>query len=148
LPQAVLTAPWIIRAPRPVEREAPPVLVCASGNADELPWYREVAGLLPNALCLVDQWPAIDWIAQARVVVGGAGYNTVHECAATGTPLVARPWPRKYDRQRARAERTAGVTIVETPGEAAAAVRRLLVEPAPGRPLFRNGVDEALTLIR
>nr|WP_268896632.1 glycosyltransferase [Hassalia byssoidea] len=28
-------------------------------------------------------------IAVADVVVGGAGYNTVYECAALGVPLVA-----------------------------------------------------------
>jgi hypothetical protein len=52
----------------------------------------------------VRHWPAVDLIAQARLVIGGAGYNTVHECAALNVPLVARPWPRKYDRQWLRAK--------------------------------------------
>ncbi|MBW4572535.1 MAG: hypothetical protein KME31_32500 [Tolypothrix carrinoi HA7290-LM1] len=38
-------------------------------------------------------------MAVADVVVGGAGYNTVYECAALGVPLVAIALKRLYDRQ-------------------------------------------------
>jgi len=157
LPQALLTAPWIARAPLAVSSAAS-VVVCASGNADEMPWYGEVAGLLAardiDVRCLAPispwnpHWPAIDWIACADVVVGGAGYNTVNECLATGTPLVARPWTRKYDRQRARAERSNGVMIVEAAAEAVDAVLHLLAQPRTSRPEFRNGAIEAAAHLR
>ena len=71
-------------------------------------------------------------------MIGGAGYNTVNECLATGTPLIARPWPRKYDRQRERAERTPGITIVDTPDEAAEAALRILKQPTAARPESRT----------
>jgi len=49
-------------------------------------------------------------------------------------PLIARPWPRKYDRQWLRARRAASrgaVTIVKEPAEAAgAAIRQLKHRPA------------------
>jgi hypothetical protein len=141
LPQARFTEPWIVSDPVPVEPGAS-VVICAGGNADELSWYGEVSALLAeevNVRCLaaelppgcpsglwVRHWPSIDWIASAQVVVGGAGYNTVNECAAVGVPLIARTWPRKYDRQRLRAERASHVTIVDTPMQAVAAVTATL----------------------
>ena len=164
LPHASMTAPWLIREPQPVQNPAR-VVVCASGNAEEMPWYGEVtdslASLNIDVRCIahdrppgcpedrwVRYWPAIDWIAGADVVVGGAGYNTVNECSATGTPLIARPWPRKYDRQRLRAERAEGVTLVDSPNEAATATVKALSLPRPGpKPRFRNGAQGAAALI-
>lgn len=140
LPIAVRTEPWIVRAPQPLAEPPPDIVVCASGNASELPWYGAVMALLAheNARCLapdlppncppdrwIHHWPAIDWIAAARVVIGGAGYNTVHECQACQTPLIAKPWPRLYDRQLHRARR-AGATLADTPQQAADAARLLL----------------------
>jgi hypothetical protein len=145
LPHARMTAGWIVRGPVEIDAPASPVVICAGGNPDELGWYEEVARLLPDAACVGDApgwirvWPAIDWIARARVVIGGAGYNTVNECLATGTPLIARAWARKYDRQRERAER-AGATIVETPAEAVRAAREVCKPPAA---LSSNGAVEA-----
>jgi predicted glycosyltransferase len=44
----------------------------------------------PNCQHLwVFQHPGIECLAVADVVVGGAGYNTVYECASLGVPLVA-----------------------------------------------------------
>ena len=158
LPQARATAPWLVRAPIEIDSPAP-VIVCASGNSDELEWYGEVASLLSREVdlrCLapdlpprcprnlwIRHWPAIDWISAARVAIGSAGYNTVSECLATGTPLIARPWPRKYDRQRERAARSKGVIIVETASEAASAALKELAQPAPQRPNFINGATDA-----
>jgi len=45
----------------------------------------------------------MDLLPGVDLVVGGAGYNTVNECLACGVPLIARAWPRKYDRQSLRA---------------------------------------------
>ena len=158
LPQAHLTGPWLVRAPIEV---IPParVVVCAGGNAEELPWYGEVCAILSTRVdlrCLAPElppgcpphmwtrhWPAIDHIATAKVAIGGAGYNTVSECLASGTSLIARPWPRKYDRQLERATRHKSVTIVDSPGEAASAVHHFLAQPQRPRPAFRNGAVDA-----
>src|SRR6185369_2028234 len=53
--------------------------------------------------CWIRYWPAMDLYGCAVAVVGGAGYNTVRECVAWGVPLIAKPWPRLYDRQDLRA---------------------------------------------
>jgi hypothetical protein len=155
---ARFTPPWLVRAPIEV-RPGVDVVVCAGGNAAEMPWYGEVAALLSRDVdlhCLAPElppgsprerwirsWPCIDWIASARAVIGGAGYNTVNECLAVSVPLIARPWPRKYDRQRLRAERCPNVTIVETPHEAARAALDTLARPRNMAPAFRNGANDA-----
>ena len=142
------------------------VLVCAAGNRDELRWYGEVVSAVrgrdPNAPVrviavdcppLVPQddwvryWPAMDLFGCAGVVIGGAGYNTVRECLAWAVPLVARPWPRTYDRQDVRAETAAGrakLTIVTEPDQAArAALARM--DDCPLRvPSFDSGAAEAV----
>lgn len=157
LPQARMTGGWIVREPVELEDPPSPIVICAAGNPDELGWYEEVAALLPpgDVRCVgsapgwIHVWPAIDWIARARVVIGGAGYNTINECLATGTPLIAKPWARKYDRQRERAQ-CAGVTIVETPAEAARSALEILKRPvrdaAPR--VYPNGAVEASARLR
>jgi hypothetical protein len=163
-PGAIMTAPWLIRSRvNAMTREA--VLVVAGGNADESAWYGEVAARLRRRRpgltiqcvapqlpagcppeCWVCYWPAMDLIASARVVIGGAGYNTVHECAALNVPLVARPWPRKYDRQWLRARRAAA--CVKSVSEAVRAAMDLLDrEPPPPSCQFKNGALEAAALI-
>jgi hypothetical protein len=158
LPQAHFTPPWLVRPPVEI-KPGVDVIVCAGGNAAEMPWHGEVAALLArdaDVRCLAPElppgcppelwiryWPSIDWIASARAVVGGAGYNTVNECLALSVPLIARPWPRKYDRQRLRAEQCPNVTIVETPDEAARAALDALARPHVPPPVFRNGAIES-----
>jgi predicted glycosyltransferase len=158
LPKALFTSPWLVRQAVPA-KPGIDTIVCASGNEAELPWYGEVAALLARDVslrCLAPQlppgcppeswiryWPSIDWIASAKAVVGGAGYNTVNECLALSVPLVARPWPRKYDRQRLRAEQCPNVTIVETPQAAASAVLDALTRTPAQPTVFRNGADQA-----
>jgi len=158
LGRAIYTAPWIVRPPIAV-KPGVDVIVCAGGNADEMPWYGEVAALLARDIsvrCLAPElphgcpaelwlrhWPSIDWIASAGAAVGGAGYNTVNECLALSVPLVARPWPRKYDRQRLRAEQCRNATIVETPDEAARAALEALARPRIQLPAFTNGTSAA-----
>jgi hypothetical protein len=173
LPATVITKPWLIRDPRPIRRCGGKrgILVCASGQAGELPWYGAVVARLRATYprvgvrciapscppgcppeCWIQHWPAADLYPEAGVVIGGAGYNTIHECAAYQVPLIAHPWPRKYDRQWLRARRSAkrgAVTIVEEPNEAAeTAIRQLEQMPSP-RPLidFQNGAAQALALI-
>jgi hypothetical protein len=158
LPQAFFTAPWLVRAPVEV-KPGVDVVVCAGGNPEEMPWYGEVAARLARQVevrCLAPElppgcppelwiryWPSIDWIASAEAVVGGAGYNTVNECLALSVPLIARPWPRKYDRQRWRAERCPNATIVETPDEAVRAALDALARARIQPPTITNGANDA-----
>jgi hypothetical protein len=170
---AVVTEPWLIRDPPPERRLEGQrrVLVCAAGTPEELAWYGTVVALLRQldgrldircvapicptgcpSECWVEHWPAADLYPTADVVIGGAGYNTIHECLAWQLPLIAHPWPRKYDRQWLRAQRAAqrgSVTVIKTPNEAAeAAIRQLKEPPAPQRRCeFRNGTTDAVMLI-
>ena len=144
------TAAWLVRSchelpARYRKRERPAVIVCAAGNPEELDWYGTVAAKLrrhdydvqcvapvcPSTCppdCWLAYWPAIDLFPGADVVVGGGGYNTVYECLACRVPLVARPWPRKYDRQALRARRYAAA-VVANPADAVAAVEAILSDP-------------------
>ncbi|BAY25052.1 hypothetical protein NIES2100_48520 [Calothrix sp. NIES-2100] len=98
------------------------ILVCASGKTSELSLFGQLTLWLqqnfPNCAvrilaatcpeeCPQELWvshhPGIECLAAADVVIGGAGYNTVYECAAVGVPLVALPLERLYDRQETRA---------------------------------------------
>ena len=139
LPCVEHTNPWLIRSAweLPMRQEVEAilrlnlvdikskiVLILASGMAEELSVYGEIASILsqnlPNVIvrCLsvkkpdkcpenlwVFHWPAIECLQVADVVVGGGGYNTIYECQALGVPLVAFAWQRLYDRQRVRVQR-------------------------------------------
>jgi UDP:flavonoid glycosyltransferase YjiC (YdhE family) len=141
------------------------VLVCASGRADELEWYGSVAAhvrRLDRAAavrcvaaerppgcpeeCWVRYWPAMDLFGCASVVVGGGGYNTVNECLAWNVWLLARPWPRAYDRQELRVQRasTGGRVVgVKEPAEAARLALAHFGDGPVGAPGFVNGAVEA-----
>ena len=172
LPRAVVTAPWLIRSARELpSREAarallgvgeqPCALVCASGNREELEWFEEAANALAAALphtavrlvawegAGLRYWPAMDLLPAATVVVAGAGYNIVNECAACRVPLIARAWPRLYDRQRRRAAAFSHVTLVQSPDQAAAAARRHLDAPhqAQSAPEYVNGAAQAANIL-
>jgi hypothetical protein len=47
-------------------------------------------------------WPLIRVLPGADLLVGAGGYHTVYEARSTGTPLLALPQKRLYDRQSAR----------------------------------------------
>ncbi len=143
--------PWLVHSPgklsaeqarKVLKVEGRCIVVCAAGNPDEQAWYGAVTSLVgEQARCVapecppgcpperwVQYWPAMDLYVAADAVVGGAGYNTIHECLACGVPLVAKPWPRKYDRQLLRAQRAAEfgqVVIVHEPEEAATVINSL-----------------------
>ena len=105
----------------------PLLIVCATGQLHELQLFGDVARQLAQQFpacivrCLAHEcppncpaelwiahWPGIEVLQLADMVIGGAGYHTIYECAALDVPLVALPLRRKYDRQ---AERAAGLSI-------------------------------------
>ncbi|MBD1879263.1 UDP-N-acetylglucosamine--LPS N-acetylglucosamine transferase [Coleofasciculus sp. FACHB-T130] len=145
------------------------ILVCAAGQASELSFFSQLSTYLnaafPDAAvrvlapvcpdgCPPQLWvshsPGIECLLAADVVVGGAGYNTVYECAAVGVPLVAFAFKRLYDRQKVRALRCA--YCVEEIEDAIATVAMLQNQvssrPLDYRPLdYPNGAVEAVRLI-
>jgi hypothetical protein len=176
--QTPTTQPWLVRSchelmPRDAARQflgltqpKPCVIVCAAGNPDELAWYGDVSALLiASARCdvrciaptlprdcppefFIPYWPAIDLYAAADIVIGGGGYNTVYECAACAVPLIARPWPRKYDRQNLRASRHGSIIVDEPQHAVAAAIELLQAIPSKSHQTeFRNGVHDAVAMI-
>jgi Glycosyltransferase family 28 C-terminal domain len=118
LPDKATTRSHILR----VDQSVKTILVCASGKTSELALFGKLALQLqqnfpdcavrilaascppecPEALW-ISHHPGIECLAAADVVIGGAGYNTVYECAAVGVPLVALALERLYDRQDKRA---------------------------------------------
>jgi hypothetical protein len=179
-PATLETEPWLVRSAceipdrrrvKEVLRLGPHeercVLVCASGKQEELDWYGAVvAGLLQRGAlvrsvaaerpplcpeeCWVRYWPAMDLFGCAAAVVGGAGYNTVGECLAWRVPLIARAWPRLYDRQELRAQRASErgrVMVVQSPEEAAGAAMARACDGPAGPPEFVNGAVEAVERI-
>lgn len=175
LPHAVTTAPWLIRdsdelldytrarsaLAAPVG--APVVMVVGSGTDPEIEEARTIARTLrerlgeracvrfvapgePNA-----PWPLLPLLSAVDVVVGSGGYNLVHECRATGTPLVAIARPRLYDRQHLRLR---GHERVADADAALARTCALLDRPSDQRPAsqrpsprYHNGTHAALTHI-
>ncbi|MBD2744238.1 UDP-N-acetylglucosamine--LPS N-acetylglucosamine transferase [Coleofasciculus sp. FACHB-1120] len=140
------------------------ILVCAAGQASELSFFGKLSTHLEAAFpdaalrvlapvcpegCPPQFWvshsPGIECLPAADVVVGGAGYNTVHECAAVGVPLVAFAFKRLYDRQKVRALRCA--YCVEEIEDAIATVA-MLQNQVSNRPAdYPNGAVEAVRLI-
>ncbi|MDZ8054897.1 MAG: UDP-N-acetylglucosamine--LPS N-acetylglucosamine transferase [Aulosira sp. ZfuVER01] len=124
LPDRITMRSRILR----VDQFVKTILVCVAGKKSELPLFGQLALHLQQkfpdcavrilaATCprecpetlWVSHHPGIECIAAADVVVGGAGYNTVYECAAVGVPLVALALDRLYDRQERRAYKSYGV---------------------------------------
>jgi hypothetical protein len=155
LPIARMTAPWLVRSSAELTRSEPRhVYICAAGKAEEAQWYAAVAAKLRASGVVVRDdryWPAIELFASAAAVVGGGGYNTVHECLALHVPLVARAWPRKYDRQALRLERacqSGEVRIVESVNDAVSSALEYWSRSAPNAVVdFTNGAHEAAQAI-
>lgn len=156
-----------------VDQSVKTILICASGNRSELSLFGTLALRLhqnfpecavrilastcpqtcPQALW-VSHHPGIECLAAADIVVGGAGYNTVYECAAVGVPLVALAFPRLYDRQKKRACKIYWVQdIKDTMSEnnlldIYATVRTLLNQIEPDKelsmPSYINGAIQAV----
>jgi len=131
LPQSKVTLPWLSRSKTNllceplahwcISKREPLIIVCATGQPQELDFFgqltSDLATALPNltvrclaATCPVTcspdlwfyHWPGMDVLQFADVVVSGGGYNLVHECAALDVPLIAFSFSRLYDRQAKR----------------------------------------------
>jgi len=147
-----------------VDPDIKTILVCTAGNASELALFAQLTLCLhqnfpecavkilaancpvncPEALW-VSHHPGIECLAAADVVVGGAGYNTVYECAALGVPLVAFAFQRLYDRQAKRANKAYRVRHIE---EAIATIKILLdrgkIDNNSSVPTYINGAIQAM----
>lgn len=176
LPNVHHTAPWLIRSDvelpertktrshiLKVDETIKTILVCAAGQAEELPLFAEIALKLhedfgecavrilaadcpPNCQHLwISHHPGIECLAFSDVVVGGAGYNTVYECASLGVPLVAIAFERLYDRQDKRASKCYWVQDIQS---ALDTVKMLLdrieLEKKPSVPSYINGAVQAV----
>ncbi|MBD2362057.1 UDP-N-acetylglucosamine--LPS N-acetylglucosamine transferase [Anabaena minutissima FACHB-250] len=175
LPGVIHTAPWLIRNAGEllaqkivrsrilkVDDNRQIILVCAAGQASELPLFSQLTRRLNKAFpecavrilsphCPEDElktlWishhPGIECLAAADVVVGGAGYNTVYECVAVGVPLVALALPRLYDRQLKRASK---INQVQNIPDALFTVKKILdtVTKSQLRPTYTNGAIAAV----
>ena len=167
-PRAVRTAPWLIRdagelLPREEARarlgasDGPVVAVPATGRLEEGTTFAAIAAHLERTLdahvVLVSpvarpdlpearvMWPFFELIRGVDVLVGAAGYNTVHEARATNTPLVAHPMPRRYDQQARRVaphETAFDLRAIES------AVAARLARPSARRETFDNGARDAV----
>ncbi len=155
------SSPWLIRSPQTlpdrvqsirllqVNERDPVVLVCASGQPQELAAYGYITQLLQTHLpwCQVrcvsatlppqcspelwlSYWPAIDLFLAADIIVSSGGYNSAYEAAALMKPLVTLPWKRVYDDQKERVLRLqqAGypIYIAEDPVDVLAQVTHIL----------------------
>jgi hypothetical protein len=152
-----------------VEPSVKTILICAGGNISELSFFGQLALQLhenfpecavrilaatcpeacPEALWL-SHHPGIECLAAADIVIGGAGYNTVYECGAVGVPLVALAFPRLYDRQQKRADKSYWVQDLNLL-DIYATVRTLLDQIQPDKkpplPSYVNGAVQAVQKI-
>lgn len=175
LPGVIHTTPWLIRNPEElpeqkfvrshilkVNETQQLILVCATGQASELPLFLQLTHQLHTAFpeCAVrilashcpehtleklwvSHHPGIECLAAADVVVGAAGYNTVYECASVGVPLVAFALPRLYDRQLKRANKTYQVQNIP---DALCTVKQILEQRKSTQPMinYPNGAIAAV----
>jgi predicted glycosyltransferase len=147
-----------------VDPDIQTILVCAAGNASELSLFAQLTLRLhqnfpecavrilaancptdcPEALW-INHHPGMECLAAANIVVGGAGYNTVYECAALDVPLVAFAFKRLYDRQGKRANQAYRVQNIQ---QAIATVKTLLDKEKPKNnssvPTYINGAIQAM----
>jgi len=100
-------------------------------------------GLIPVSL-----WPFLQAIRGVSVIVGGGGYNTVHEARATGTRLIGLSRPRLYDRQERRLKACERATSFEEGQQhVAAAIASESNRSTCPAPRYQNGVHEAIETI-
>ena len=92
-------------------------------------------------------WPFLPTLRAVSVVVGGGGYNTVHETRCTETPLVGFAQPRLYDRQQQRLRADQIVSSYDEVRELVAGTISSIDTGASRIPTYRNGVYQAVDVI-
>ncbi|MCP4731411.1 MAG: hypothetical protein GY872_15175 [Roseibacillus sp.] len=164
------TDPWLIRDSTELltpcwAREAlgveagddrPVLVVCSTSSEREERFFHELASSLTGRLDSwivrtaspvpasgqLTIWPLLRLLPGVNGLIGGGGYNLVHEARSTDTPLFAFALPRRYDRQAIRLaqhERVRGSReIIARLGE----IRKSLDNPS-----YPNGVHQAANLI-
>ncbi len=167
---ADLPAAESIRRQWKLTAAAPLVVVCGAGQPDELAFFglvtERIAAEFPTVTvrCLAAvcpptcaperwlyHWPGMDILQLADVVIGGGGYNLVHECSALGKPLLAFAQPRRYDRQARRIQQFAH--LVSSVDEAIARLTPLLSSAQDRQQVdvrvdYLNGVGDAIAHIQ
>ncbi len=173
LPHCVRTAPWLVRdAEELLDRESaraglgltpsdgPGVVVLGCGTPEEVAETRKRATRLQGELgpgirvlavgpgLELSHWPLLECMPGVDLLIGAGGYHTVHETRATGTPLLAFPRARLYDRQARRL--TQSEQVAE--GDLAARAREVLGQLETGvrkrlPPNYVNGVHLAVDVL-
>lgn len=92
-------------------------------------------------------WPLVGHLPGVDLLVGAGGYHTVYEARATGTPLLALPRPRLYDRQALRLDPVERVRHEEQLMARAAALLPTLPPRGPARPFVNGARDGAAALL-
>lgn len=151
-----------------VDNNTTTILICAAGQPDEISIYTQLAleihqkfphcqirflanhcpPNLPKDLW-ISHYPGIECIAAADIVVGGAGYNTIYECAALGVPLLAFVFPRLYDRQQKRAKKAYRAYQVQDTKSVFTTIKVLLENmPSITKISYPNGAITAFHIIK
>ncbi len=142
--------------------DRPIVLVSGSGRSEEVDEMRTLANHLNETLTneahirfcsptapddSEPKWPLLRLMGGIDVVIGAGGYNTVSECQATGTPLLAFPRSRMYDRQQLRLDDGQIVTSRE---QLMTRLRAALnhCSSRTAVPSFRNGTHQAVEFLK
>ena len=142
--------------------QRPLVIVSRSGMRDESSFFEQVAARVrdslgdrvqvrlirppgsPNSSRVESHevWPLLPLIRGVDAIVGAAGYNTVYEARCSGTPLLAFPQTRLYDRQSHRLRSSETMTSID---DIISAIQTTLAEAEPCRQIapFKNGADQA-----
>lgn len=89
---------------------------------------------------VVRHFPLIECLPAVRMVIGAAGYNTIHEAGMLGVPVLCRPRRRKYDDQAARVR--PGNRFVEL-GDLRPRLAAEIAKPAAELKSYHNGARQA-----
>jgi hypothetical protein len=175
---SVPTEPWLIRDSEEMRLLQVPysdsrILISYSGMPDESLKFEQLMSVLMqrfpreefSCLCPGDfspaadlevklprrytgAWPGMDYVAKAKVVIGGGGYNLIAECRALAVSIISMPQRRLYDRQDTRARINAR-HVANTVQEVVSQLSSLLLETIGCRqtPVYTNGAAQATRMI-
>jgi hypothetical protein len=147
--------------------DRPVVLVVGSGTPDECRVTAKLAAELqrswsaalpPLRLALppgyemeadgpprIAHFPLLECLRAVRLLIGGAGYNLVHEARALGVPALFQPRPRKYDDQAGRVPPECSFRSIE---DLHPTLLRALGKQRPPLSAYANGAGQAAALIQ